>query len=637
MGGPARPPAHRPARSASWPGPTPGLRPSRRSRRSRSRCRPSTASRSAGRDSAGLHLLVRDHGLDLDRRRAPGAPRAPGRTTSCSASGAVRTPGGHLSFVYKAAAEIGELGDNTRRLRAAIADDELLRLALRSPTAEPWSLGHTRWASVGIISEANAHPLNSDEEGRPGEPRALRRSARSTATSTTTPTSRRPHGLQRRRRDHHRRQGHPHPGEPAARRAGSTLAEAFRATVASLRGLGRHRRPAPRRRRTSVLLALRGRARRSTSASPRTPSSSPASPTAWSRRRSPTSGMDGETPADLDNPNASRGQVVAPRRRRGRHASTGIERIAYDGTPLPVTGDELVTAQITTRDIDRGEHPPLPPQGDRRGAGARSARRCGASSSRPDGPRRAARRRHAARRRRRAGCADGTISRVMAIGQGTAAIAAQSLAAVLADLVADTGSASRPSPPPSCRASRCAPTCPTRWWSPSASPAPPPTPTAPSTSPAAAARTVIAIVNRRNSDLTDKADGVLYTSDGRDVEMSVPSTKAFYAQVAAGCLLAVAIADRVGGRRRRPDAIRCWPRCAGLPDAMAARARPAVRASAASPTSWPRRTATGRWSATDPTASPPRSCGSSSRSSATSRSPATSPRTRSTSTCRPSR
>ncbi len=59
---------------------------------------------------------------------------------------------------------------------------------------------------------------------------------------------------------------------------------------------------------------------------------------------------------------------------------------------------------------------------------------------------------------------------------------------------------------------------------------------------------VVAIVNRRGSDLTDKADGVLYTSDGRDVEMSVASTKAFYSQVAAGILLAAAIAAEVGGR-----------------------------------------------------------------------------------------
>jgi glucosamine--fructose-6-phosphate aminotransferase (isomerizing) len=57
---------------------------------------------------------------------------------------------------------------------------------------------------------------------------------------------------------------------------------------------------------------------------------------------------------------------------------------------------------------------------------------------------------------------------------------------------------------------------------------------------------VIGIVNRRSSDLTDKAHGVLYTSDGRDVEMSVASTKAFYAQVAAGALLACAVADAMG-------------------------------------------------------------------------------------------
>src|SRR5207248_3343954 len=39
---------------------------------------------------------------------------------------------------------------------------------------------------------------------------------------------------------------------------------------------------------------------------------------------------------------------------------------------------------------------------------------------------------------------------------------------------------------------------------------------------------------------------VLYTSDGRDVEMAVPSTKAFYAQIAAGTLLALGLADAAG-------------------------------------------------------------------------------------------
>ena len=79
---------------------------------------------------------------------------------------------------------------------------------------------------------------------------------------------------------------------------------------------------------------------------------------------------------------------------------------------------------------------------------------------------------------------------------------------------------------------------------------------------------VLAIVNRRSSDLTDKADGVMYTSDGRDVEMSVASTKAFYAQVAAGTLLSCAISEAAGSSseqrrhelltslRKLPDALR---------------------------------------------------------------------------------
>jgi glutamine---fructose-6-phosphate transaminase (isomerizing) len=48
---------------------------------------------------------------------------------------------------------------------------------------------------------------------------------------------------------------------------------------------------------------------------------------------------------------------------------------------------------------------------------------------------------------------------------------------------------------------------------------------------------VLAIVNRRQSDITTKAHGILYTSDGRDIEMSVASTKAFYSQIAAGYVL----------------------------------------------------------------------------------------------------
>ena len=147
---------------------------------------------------------------------------------------------------------------------------------------------------------------------------------------------------------------------------------------------------------------------------------------------------------------------------------------------------------------------------------------------------------------------------------------------------------------------------------------------------------VLAIVNRRSSDLTDKADGVLYTSDGRDVEMSVASTKAFYAQVAAGALLACAISEAagVGTTQRRHELLD--RRCASCPT-RCARCSAAATSSPTRPAASPRRSATGPSSAAAPTRSPPRRSGSSSASSATSRSPATSSRTRSTSTCRRSR
>jgi glucosamine--fructose-6-phosphate aminotransferase (isomerizing) len=115
-----------------------------------------------GRDSAGIHVFVHDHGLDLTDSGVQAAIRERTQDPTFQ-SGSVRVVGSVLSFVYKAAAEIGELGDNTRMLRAAVAGDQLLRLAVAAPTARTSVLGHTRWASVGIISEPNAHPINSDE------------------------------------------------------------------------------------------------------------------------------------------------------------------------------------------------------------------------------------------------------------------------------------------------------------------------------------------------------------------------------------------------------------------------------------------------------------------------------------------
>ena len=113
---------------------------------------------------AGLHLFVWDHGLDdpIPRCVLVGA-------TPIRCSRPVRwVVEGCLSFVYKAAAEIGELGDNTSVLRRSIATDAAAPARWPRPSARR-VLGHTRWASVGIISEANGHPLNSEEIERPAD------------------------------------------------------------------------------------------------------------------------------------------------------------------------------------------------------------------------------------------------------------------------------------------------------------------------------------------------------------------------------------------------------------------------------------------------------------------------------------
>lgn len=62
----------------------------------------------------------------------------------------------------------------------------------------------------------------------------------------------------------------------------------------------------------------------------------------------------------------------------------------------------------------------------------------------------------------------------------------------------------------------------------------------------AAGAWIHAIVNRRNSPLVRKSDSHLFTSDGRDIEMAVASTKAFYSQVTAGKLTALCLADALG-------------------------------------------------------------------------------------------
>jgi glucosamine--fructose-6-phosphate aminotransferase (isomerizing) len=487
-----------------------------------------------GRDSAGLHLFVSDHGLDLDAPEV--AAEIAGRSAdNLFTDSSVRVVDGRLGFVYKVAAEIGELGDNTASLRNSIRQDDLLRKALDNDTAEVVVLGHTRWASVGIISEPNAHPVNSEQVGVASGPYCtavlngdvdnygdlIRANGLSIAEDITTDTKVIPTLTAK-----HLADGH-------------DLTEAFRRTVSVFEGsvaIGLSSAEAP----DDLLLALRGSGQAIYVGLAEDAYIVASEPYGVVEDAIDYLRMDGETPANLDNPNASRGQIL---RLRGASAGTveGIDRVAYDGTVLPVTQDDIAQAGVTTRDIDRGDNPHYllkeiteSPRSFRKTLRGKLTDRDGHLSVVVDESTMPA---HIAEK-----ISSGQIKTIYVIGQGTAAVAGQAVAdAINGELGGAMSVLAIPATELSGFGLR-------KDMSDSLVIAISQSGTTTDTNRTVdivkqRGASVLAIVNRRGSDLTDRAEGVLYTSDGRDVEMSVASTKAFYAQIAAGFLLAVTIAD----------------------------------------------------------------------------------------------
>ena len=489
-----------------------------------------------GRDSAGVNVLVWGHEIEASDNRV--VPLLAGRTDDplfTSRSVRVGSATRAWSFVYKAAAEIGELGDNTRVMRDAVRSDDLLRLLVSQPGARVSVIGHTRWASVGIISEPNAHPVNSEEVGASaGAPYlvaalngdvdnhaeiTLRRSLK-IAEPITTDAKVIPTAVSR------------------LISGGSSLEEAFRTTVSEFEGsvaIAAASADAP----NAVMLALRGSGQGLCVGLAEDRFIVASEPYGVVEETLGYLRMDGEALA-VDNDPSSRGQIMVV---NGDLAGElgGVRLLAYNGSNIALDQSHIITAEVTTRDIDRGAHKHFlskeiaeAPSSFRKTLRGKIAEN--------DGVLRASLDESILPADIVAKLASGSIVRIRVIGQGTAAIAGRSLAQLLRKFVdhrvqvdalpatelsgfqleldmADTLIVAISQSGTTTDTNRTVDLARTRGAS------------------------VLAIVNRRGSELAAKADGVLYTSDGRDVEMSVASTKAFYSQVAAGALMACAIAE----------------------------------------------------------------------------------------------
>ena len=458
-----------------------------------------------------------------------------------------------VAVTYKIALEIGSLGDNVDYLRRQMANDAVFQILATIPAEFDTVSAHTRWASVGAITEANCHPVDNHTTGHTtarcgiihtclnGDIDNFQRlkaefegSDARIHSDITTDTKIIPLKIQQ-----YVHQGH-------------AIDEAFRLAVNDFEGshaISMHSDLAPGK----LFLAQRGSGQ----------AIFVGIADEHYMASSEVYGFVEETPyyLKLDGEKAitgkqglTQGQIfILDQASNG--GLDGIKACFYDGTPLALTESDIKYTEITTRDIDRQDFPHYflkeisesPASVDKT-----LQNRWKFKEDHPSQYTIALDETIIPRSLQKALAAD-QINRIFFIGQGTAGVAALACANILnyylnnpsiqiSALKASEFSGFQLNENDSHHAmadtlvvaiSQSGTTTDTN-------------------------RTVdmvkergaytLAIVNRRDSDITFKADGVMYTSSGRDIEMSVASTKAFYSQIVAGAVLGLYIA-RLKNRR----------------------------------------------------------------------------------------
>ncbi|MBE0557390.1 MAG: glutamine--fructose-6-phosphate aminotransferase, partial [Proteobacteria bacterium] len=314
---------------------------------------------------------LRERGLEGELRRRMDA----GDLIDGSITGSLRAApegengGGMISFTYKTASIIGALGRNVRELRNQIARDPLFRTFARLPAVFETAFAHTRWASVGSITEENCHPIGNftiSAENDPGGAQeknypaygrgpwtiqvvlngdidnyqplrtALEEGGELIAPEVTTDTKIIPLQIEK------------------YLLQGCDLKESFRRAVSDFEGshavaMVSSAEPG------KVFLAVKGSGQSIYVGV--APDRYLFSSELYGLVEE-TAGfvkMGGEKPSRPDQPEATGQIFVLAQDSPG--GAAGIEGFFYDGTPLPLGEAAVRKAEITTRDIDRGDYP----------------------------------------------------------------------------------------------------------------------------------------------------------------------------------------------------------------------------------------------------------------------------------------
>ena len=452
-----------------------------------------------------------------------------------------------ITFTYKIAAEIGSLGDNVKFLRDAVKADRIFLLLTTYPHKHYTILSHTRWASMGAITEANCHPVDNQTTETPGKQKGwihvclngdidnymklkseYLKGENRIHEDITTDTKIIPLQI----------------GKYIDE--GFTVEQAFRLAVNDFEGshaIAMHTDLDPGK----LFLAQKGSGQAifvGIAEDHYMPSSEIYG---FVEETSHYIKIDGDRIVHGKNGD-TQGQILILHQ-NSTGGVNGIKAMYYDGSAVDLKEEDIKHAEITSRDIDRQEYPhyflkeisEAP-----RSVEKTLHNRWKISKNDPQQYVLALDEQVIPKKIGKA-LSTGQIRRIFFIGQGTAGVAALACSNILNYYLKDSSyqidalkaselsgfklrgrdGGNSMSDALVVAISQSGTTADTN-------------------------RTIdmvreeggytLAIVNRRNSGITFKVDGVMYTSSGRDIEMSVASTKAFYSQIVAGALLGLFIA-----------------------------------------------------------------------------------------------